>query len=459
MAIKTKLPPKKGLTQSDPAAVQNSEIARMGATAYATKKKVTPGRWKRIVGDAHKKGFTVDSFLQTDIPDPLKQRTQDSLKQQASSTIASAYAPAETELTQQETRAKSIDAKRSRDNQYYLDWLTARSGELNAHAQAADQALIQRNDQIAAETAAHNDALKSNLVASAQATQGNVSDPNSSTAFNNTAAEGIRSNDVVANQRAASASFVSSNEKQNASDQAVNFAQIAASESRRQADTYKTLSGVADERTKLALSKAADSSKEVARLLDGEISKADNNRQFGAALTKLGIANDANDLKKLGIVTNSSDKAKARALAARIAKRKGDQADVGLQLKGDRLTLDWYKVKHPNSKKGAKGTTKDPQDEFDRSVALLQSSVFTRPTKDGKDVETIKSKREYVTNRKDEIIAQIMKKEKVSREIATRAYNAYVQHEDNNPSTSEDPGSYKGYPGTKVKGPPTPKKP
>jgi hypothetical protein len=440
-----------GLTKSDPQAVKNADIARLGATAYATKKKVTPGRWKRIVKDAHAKGFTVDSFLDTNTPDQLKARTQTSLTSQATKTIASAYAPAETELTQAEARAKSIGDKRTRDNQYYLDWLTARSGELNAHAQAADEKLLERNKQIADELGAHNDALKSNLVSQAQPTQ---SDPNQSTAIANTADEAKRSNEVVANARQASSDMVANNEKRNASDQAINFAQVAAMQASAQADTYKQLQGVADERTKLALAKAGDSSKEVARLLNQEVDKANSNREFGAALSKLGIANDANKIRLTGIQTTSKDKAKQRSLTAAIADRTASQRDTEIQLKGDRLSLDWYKTKHPNSgKKGGKG--KNTQEEFDRSVALLQSSVFTRPTKDGKDVEVIKSKREYVLHRKDEIIAQIMKKEKVSREVAERAFRAYVQHEDNNPGTAEDPGSFKLY---GKKGPPTPKK-
>lgn len=433
------------LKTSDRAAVQNAEIARMGATAYATKKKVTPDRWRRIVKDAHTKGFTVDSFLQSDLPDPMKARTNEGMTRQAQSTIASAYAPAEAELTQAEKRAQSIGDKRSRDNKYYLDWLTARSGELNAHAQAADQKLIERNTQIADETAAHNEALKSNLVAQAQATQGNSSDPNQSTAIAGTAAEGVRSNNVVANQRQASSDFVASREKQNATDQAANFAQIAASQARAQADTYKSLQGVADERTKLALAKGADSSKEIARLLDQEIDKANSNREFGAALQKLNIQGDANKIRLTGIQTTSADRGKSRALTAAIADRTASQRDQEINLKGDRLTLDWYKAKHPNKGKGKNGKETDPQSQFDRAVARIQATTFEKPSKDGKSVEIVKSRRKYVENRRDQIIAQVMQKEKVSREIASRAVEAYLKNEDDSGSVAKDPGSFKLY--------------
>jgi hypothetical protein len=417
-------------------AVVNSEVARIGARAYATKKKVSAGRWKRIVGEAHKRGFTVDSYLDTNKPDALKARTRSGIAAEASKTMSEAYKPVEAELTQEESRVKSIDDKRKRDNQYYLDWLTARTAERNTHAAAADQKLIDTSKQIQDETAAQHAQARDQLMQGAAATPGNVSNPQQSTALNDKSEE-KRGIDLVANARQDTANTVASSQKRQAADQAINFAQIAASESRRFSDTANRLKDVADGRTKAALSKGADTAKEISRLLDVEIDKANSNREFDAALEKLGIQSDAVDQRADAAKLSSSDKAKARALQSRIANRTAGQRDKEIELKAGNLDVAWYRAKHGARKKGD-STDADPQKRFEAAVATLASQDFFTTDKDGKE-KKVKNRTEYVKNRRSQMISALMKKDKVSREIASRAVDAFIQ------KNGEDPGDYKGY--------------
>lgn len=410
-------------------AVVNSEVARIGARAYATKKKVSPGRWKNIVKEAHKRGFTVDSYLDTGKPDALKARTRRGITEQASKTIAEAYKPTENELTQEEARVKSIDSKRQRDNQYYLDWLTARTAELNTHAKAADQQLLDQGKAIQGETAAQHAAARDQLVKSASATPGNVSEPTQAKAFDQTD-ESKKAVDTIANMRQQTANKVGSSQKRAASDQAINFAQIAAAESKRFSETANRLKDVADGRTKVALAKGADTAKEVSRLLDLEIDKADSSREFDAALEKLGIQSDAVDQRAEAAKMSSSDKKRDRELRARVAARIAGQRDKEIALKSDKLEIDWYKAKRG----GKKSDRADPQQRFEDAVATLAAQDFTRA-----DGTPVKNKTEYVKNRRDQMIAALMKKDKVSREIASRAVDAFLKH------GGKDPGSYKGY--------------
>lgn len=424
-------------------AVVNSEVARLGARAYATKKKVSSGRWKSIVKQAHSRGFSVDSFLDTNIPNSLKERTKAGIQAQATKTITEAYKPVEKEYSQQEERVKSIDAKRSRDNQYYLDWLTARTGELNTHAKAADQQMLDRGKQIQDETAAQQGALRDQLIAGASQTPGNVSNPQQATAFD-TSADSKRSLESVANARQQTANMVGSSEKRAAGDQAINFAQIAAAEAQRHSDTANSLKDVADGRTKTALAKSADASKEVSRLLDQEIDKANSNREFSAALQKLGIAQDSIQQRDDAAHMNSADKARDRALRARVAARIASQRDQEINLKGDKLKIDWYKAKHGGK---SKGNHQDPQVRFEDAVASLAAQDFFIPSKDGKSEKPVTNKSEYVKNRREQMVAALMKKDKVSREMASRAVDAFIQH------GGGDPGSYTGYKQKKTHGP------
>jgi hypothetical protein len=86
----------------------------LGPTAASVRKQVSRAQWRRIVNAAHKQGFAVDSFLDPNTPGPLKQRTPQYLRQQATSMVGSAYAPAYQELTQREKRVKPGSTRSAR---------------------------------------------------------------------------------------------------------------------------------------------------------------------------------------------------------------------------------------------------------------------------------------------------------------------------------------------------------
>src|SRR5690242_4138777 len=92
---------------------------------------------------AAKRGLTISGLLQTGVPEPLRERSTDSLRQQALDTISKAYGPAESALDSREQQIRNLDVKRQMDNQFYRNWLADQQNKADAVAQASDAALIQ----------------------------------------------------------------------------------------------------------------------------------------------------------------------------------------------------------------------------------------------------------------------------------------------------------------------------
>lgn len=282
----------------------------LGSTAAATKRAATPPQWRKIVKTAHGRGYSVNSFL-SDTPNALKERTPQSLKAQAVQTISAAYAPAEADLKSRDARTTALDDKRKRDNAAYNEWLDTQQRRLASDAASADQALADHQAGIQQHL---NDSItqaKAESAASLAATPGNVSDPAQSNALNErAAAERARGGGLFAAGAERSAEQGHENAKQVALAGANNTAYMAAQDAKRVSDTFKSLSDVADARTKLKLSKAADSTKEVGRLLDQEISKANSNRDYNVLLDKLDVTKRGQDITKRGQdITAANNKA------------------------------------------------------------------------------------------------------------------------------------------------------
>ena len=273
-----------------------------GGLAPAVKKKATPGQWAKIQRLAREQGQTVNSFLDTSTPDALKQNTRAGLQKRALDTVNASYAPAETNLDQQEVRIKALNEKRSNDNKYYNDWLNTKQAQLNSSAQTANAAL-QSQQQAMMSTAQQWQGQQQAVQQQAQNTPGGVTNPQQSTAIQAMSQPATAAvNQVAASGQRAQAD-IASNTKYQAALQANNFASMAASEAKRVSDTWASLKDVADERTKVKLEKGAKAATEVSRLLDQEITKASNNRDFAAAAQKLEIDAGNQDLakQKLGL--------------------------------------------------------------------------------------------------------------------------------------------------------------
>lgn len=414
----------------------------------AIKAKATPKQWAQIRHAAHKRGLSVAGYVSGQ-PAAMREALPSALKQQAMDTIASVYKPAEADLSARERRVKAIDEKRHNDNQSYLQWLQGQSAKMTADAKLADQLLVDRQKGIQQQTTDAYAQLHQQAATAAASHQGVVSDPTESTAMDFTD-EGKRAEGLIATARESTTNMIDSNAKLAATAAANNFAHIASLEAKRASDTWGALSDVADERTKLQLQKGADAAKEVARLLDQEITKAQSNREFGAALQKLGIQaqtlqfNKDKFSKQFGL-----EKSKfALELKKFMHQAHIDRLKIGIderRLQQDAnqfdrsLAVKWYVAKHPASSRNQGGKKYDikgnNQYAFDTAVASIISGTY-RPHGSKK---TRSINHSYVAQNPNAMIATLMTQLGVTRRMATAAVRAFLN------KGSADPGDYTRY--------------
>ena len=418
----------------------------MSPAAYQIKRRATKKQWHRIVAKAKRRGVTVDALLDQSVPGPLKDRTRESLRKQATNTINEVYKPAELELTQRESRVRAVDEKRARDNQYYLDWLKGRSDAMTIAARQADTTLRDTQRQIVDDAAAHTQAVQQEMMQAAAAQAGNVSNPGQAAAFN-ISDDAARNNALLAASREATNQTIGTGERRQSELDASNFAQIAALEAKRQADTWSKLSDIGDSGEKLKLQKAADAAQEVARLLDQNQANAQGNREAQVVAQRLGV-----DLA--GVRQRERDSRRdARTAADRLDEtRRNNRANLRLRQRQQRfdesianakldidqgkLNLGWYKAKHPGSSGGSgKGTglkSKNPQDRFEYGYALVATSVRQgKPRKDG-TYPNIRYNAKWVSENQDLVKRQLIK-EGFSARMAKTIVTAFMQKDGKDP--------------------------
>lgn len=271
-------------------------VRTLGPTAGRIRARTSYKDWKRIRDRAHKKGLTVEGFLSNQ-PNALKERSPQGLRKEAKRLVETAYKPAEVELSQQEGRIKAIDEKRKTDNEYFRQWLARESAKMREEAATADQLLHDRGRQIQQDLSTDLAALEKGIVDQAQNRTGTVSNIEG-TPLADLSPERQRAAESVANERQRTQALTGTIGRTQQLGEAANLAHAAARESKRVADTWNALKDVSDERTKLRFQKAADIAKEIARLLDREIEKAQGNREFDAVVEKLGLQAEDLDRKR-----------------------------------------------------------------------------------------------------------------------------------------------------------------
>lgn len=340
----------------------NPDQFRLGPISMAVKKRAKPEQWRRIVKDAHAKGYTVESYLDRSVPNEYKSRTQTSLREQAKKTVASAYAPAQKELSDREKRITALQAKRKSDNEFYTDWLTRTRGAMQASSDAAtqkmrDSAKAIYDDQITL----HKSALQQ---AADRLTQqpGTVSSRDQLLQSVSDQPDMQRQLGLIANQRADIERSAGNASIRTATAEANVLAQQAAMQAAAASESFKALREVADDKDKLLLQMAGDTAEEVSRLLDKEISKAGANRDFNALTEKLDIQGETLDLKKVianaNILDDEADNARADEELAETKRRNSVLESIAsskLDLSGQRLKLDWYKARKAAYEKKSKG--------------------------------------------------------------------------------------------------------
>lgn len=251
------------------------------------KRQLNPRQWQRLVREARRRGTTIEGMA-SGLSGPLRPLTRKGIQRQAMQTVNDAYRPAEADLDSQESRVRAIDEKRARDNQHYARWLEAQHSRLRTEGAAADAALLRTEQEIATNVDQTYAESQKGARARAAAVAGNVSNPEQSLKLD-MSPERQRAVETVANQRRQTATALGAGEKTSQFLQSSNALFMAAQDAKRQGQTFSALKDIADERSKVRFQKAADASKEIARLLDREITKAQSNREFNAATAKLGL--------------------------------------------------------------------------------------------------------------------------------------------------------------------------
>lgn len=409
----------------------------IGPVAAQVKKQVSPKRWSRLVKQAHSRGFAINSYLDPTVPDPLKQRTSESLRKQATSTIAAAYKPAEVELSQQERTIKSIQAKRQADNEYYKNWLAAKNAELQTQQQAATSQLVSGIDALHQNTANAYANQQGQLRDSLGQQPGSVSDYSQSNALNvDLSNEQQRGLAQIAAQGEHAMTSAAIEDKSLAATQANTYAFLAAQAAKQSADSQTQLSKVADAKTKLLLDKAAAANDEVSKLLANEATKAQSVQNTAVAADKLGV-----DLSKLALQrkqtnANITHTQAADALAGRTADERHRHNLATEAAANVANGIQDYKAHHPSKGKG-KGTAAhptDPQKLFDLAYAGV---VGGRNKADGNRPYTVG----YVQAHPDIFAARLQSAFKISPEMAKRVVIAFIKH------GGKPAGSFKQYAG------------
>lgn len=343
---------KKKSTAPKPRQPSQADILRLGAGVASVKAQTNPKAWASFVKNAHARGWTVAGAL-SDAPDSLKERTQASLKTQATKSVTEAYAPVKAELDQQEARIKAWDAKRAQDNASYNSWLQAQNATLASQAAANSATLATQN---AAIVKAQADAA---IAAQQHAGDNFITAQTAANADKNTqlvnaagtAAQGVQS------AAAAAAPYA----------QGQQLAEAAARDAQRYADTSKALSGLVSARSQTAIKQASDTLSEFTRLQSQNAANQDSNRNYAAAAAKLDIAGQTLELNKTkaansyALGTRAADTAakNAETNAKRLAETKRHNQRVEANAAQARADLKKYRdaqLRKPSAKGAAKIT-------------------------------------------------------------------------------------------------------
>lgn len=415
------------------------DTIRMGPIAASYKRKLKGGkRWKSLVREAHARGVSINSYLDRSTPMPLKERTTSSLRSEAERTMSSAYAPAEKELSNRERMIQSIGEKRALDNDRWTQWLNQRHGELQANAQAADAAILDRQKQIQGAMIAGQQQNLAEFV-NMQNPTGQVSDPRQSANVPQIIAQQQAQQAQNASSAELTSKIVGDNAGRQAATQANNFAFMAAMKAKDVADQWKALQDVADDKDKLKLQRGADSAKEISRLLDREIQKAQTRNEQNIAAASLNVKQQGLELEA-GRLSESSRHNMASEAAARARVRESKrsaQARLGTTQEANRIA--WYRATHPAAGRGrgsgSGASSSDPQTRFETAYAQLSSS--TRRSKDNKSDVPINHS--YVAANASALENQLVAKLKITRKMARTVVRAYLTKQGN------DPGPYHQY--------------
>lgn len=349
---------------------------RLGSQAAAVKGRLSRAQWKQIVTYAHTRGFSVAGALSGN-PDPLKERTQNSLKQQAAKTIGQLYQPALGALDQQAQRLQNLDQKRQQDNASYRQWLMDQQTKYEAAARQSEAQYQGYLTNLQQTTQQQHDNAQAAATQAAQTAPGNVSNMQQSTALQGLSADTAKATGTVGTQIQKTNELIPSMEDRFQAERQGIIGQSNAAESKRTADLSTGLDQLNQDRLKLLSSQASDQLKEFQRLQGQQVDIANSNRNYDAAANKLGIAQQTLNLKAKADKQNFA--LKKQSLAIQKAKIQFGydklKQDVG-QKEADRQ-FKQYLIKHGYTTSGAlqkkPGSTKMTAGAQKQSTTMVQA--------------------------------------------------------------------------------------
>lgn len=299
------------------------------------RRRTTKKQFQRIKRQARRRGVTVEGLI-SGAPQPLKERSKKGIRRQAKRTVTQAYKPVLADLNQADQRVRALDEKRATDLEHWRNWLKGESDKMLTASRTADERLQQDQENIQKDLAGIWSTAQEQAKANVQQETGYVSDPEQSNALD-FSPEQQRDLQKIAAARTRTNEMIGTQQEGLARTSANNFAFMAAQDAKRISDTWNALKDVADERTKVKLTRAADMAGEVSRLFDQEIDKAQSNREFSAALQKLGL--DRAEFKFERKESNRAHKLAKRELKRKITNDQLDHriAQINAQLRSGEL--------------------------------------------------------------------------------------------------------------------------
>lgn len=265
------------------AGARPDDVLRLGPQVAAIKASMPAKRWKKFVKVAHARGHTVGSEL-SDTPNALKERTAESLREEARKSVATAYAPAQKELSQREAAIGYLKTKRDTDNASYRTWLSGEVEKLNAQAKAADATLATQQSTIATETKTAIEAARADSLKRLQDQPGalNPSGVDTSAADAATTAH-------IGAAREQTAAITKIGEDARTLATAAVQGQQAAREAAMQGDTWKALADAASDRLKLKTEMGGATLDRTSDLIARNADLVKSNREADLAAASLGL--------------------------------------------------------------------------------------------------------------------------------------------------------------------------
>lgn len=213
---------------------------------------------------------------------PLAPMPYSVIKNHARSMMNTIYKPAFASLNSEEKQLQSIDEKRKADNSYYLNWLESNNANLEAHSATSQAQLVAAQGAAQTQLQQGFQAMQAQLVNQGQNDPGTVSNMGEANAFDLGGAQQKASREMAGSNLLVDTQLQNTNELGDVA-RANNFATIAGNEAKRMGDLWEGMSKLGNRRQELRLTKAAEAAKEVARLMDAEVSKGQIRGQMSAS--------------------------------------------------------------------------------------------------------------------------------------------------------------------------------